>query len=125
MYEQVKERGEKGYARLVTNFGALNFEVRRRVLRPGQAPSNANPGEEADLSLRRSRTALRRRRSSGLLQLLERASSSFSHRRAEPDRPLIGPPSVRSSLARATTRTSSSTASSRASWCVPAPLLSP
>ncbi|GAA5839584.1 hypothetical protein JCM9279_005989 [Rhodotorula babjevae] len=27
MYEQVKERGEKGYARLVTNFGALKFEL--------------------------------------------------------------------------------------------------
>ncbi|TNY24354.1 hypothetical protein DMC30DRAFT_346024 [Rhodotorula diobovata] len=27
MYEQVRERGEKGYARMVTNFGALNFEL--------------------------------------------------------------------------------------------------
>ncbi|CEQ41244.1 SPOSA6832_02951, partial [Sporobolomyces salmonicolor] len=27
MYEQVRERGEKGYARLVTNYGALNVEL--------------------------------------------------------------------------------------------------
>ncbi|GAA6049389.1 hypothetical protein JCM3770_007321 [Rhodotorula araucariae] len=27
MYEQVRERGEKGYARMVTNYGALNFEL--------------------------------------------------------------------------------------------------
>lgn len=28
MYEEVKDRAEKGYARMVTNYGALNFEVR-------------------------------------------------------------------------------------------------
>lgn len=27
MYEEVKDRAEKGYARMVTNYGALNFEV--------------------------------------------------------------------------------------------------
>lgn len=29
MYEEVKDRNEKGYARMVTNYGALNFEVSR------------------------------------------------------------------------------------------------
>lgn len=30
MYEEVKDRAEKGYARMVTNYGALNFEVGAR-----------------------------------------------------------------------------------------------
>ncbi|GAA5987359.1 hypothetical protein JCM10908_001926 [Rhodotorula pacifica] len=31
MYEEVKDRSEKGYARMVTNYGALNFELHANV----------------------------------------------------------------------------------------------
>lgn len=41
MYEEVKDRNEKGYARMVTNYGALNFEVSLRLQdrRSGQTRS--------------------------------------------------------------------------------------
>lgn len=132
MYEQVRERGEKGYARMVTNFGALNFEV--RSLRCFAAEAGAGSGRSPSRGLlsaaaRLTRHWIDRPAAQLFAGVAPRACYNFlsARRRPPPPRPFPSRPSLaharlprrrRSSLEKGTTKTSSSTASSRASWCV-------